>query len=399
VLLVVAVGSNFSWIYTLKSKKNQYTSSGRDPLIFSQHLSNISCRWNNERTFCNLDGVNYACVFIPGSVQFSKIHRAPTADCLSGEWSWGVCSGGRFLCKDLTVVRFINLYRNLSVHDLAAQWGYCPDADDSNVSRTVEVVENVVTSSMTIQLMRHTVQRKRVLVAQTVGLGKYLQLFHVLSPSNRRWCFIHGYDYLSAIGIYAGRQEWHSTYNKAFVLQYVLQLYAHNYDFLFLIDADALVINPYFCVEHLLSSHQLLTAHVGDPAHHFLHPWDKNAGIVLFNLRHQKIHHLATQWAQRSLEACKNHTDVPDGRSSSTLDDQSILHDILMNYGNSDELWALLPILKNHVTNSSSSDIIQHVEHILRPDGGDWTGDSVTRRVAIGIRLVDRIKWPPSHWR
>lgn len=91
--------------------------------------------------------------------------------------------------------------------------------------------------------------------------------------------------------------------------------------------------------------------------------------------------------------------DVPDGRSSSTLDDQSILHDILMNYGNSDELWALLPILKNHVTNSSSSDIIQHVEHILRPDGGDWTGDSVTRRVAIGIRLVDRIKWPPSHWR
>ena len=35
------------------------------------------------------------------SIQSERFDRAPSADCLSGEYSWEVCSGGQFLCSDV----------------------------------------------------------------------------------------------------------------------------------------------------------------------------------------------------------------------------------------------------------------------------------------------------------
>ena len=35
------------------------------------------------------------------SIQSERFDRAPSADCLSGEYSWEVCRGGQFLCSDV----------------------------------------------------------------------------------------------------------------------------------------------------------------------------------------------------------------------------------------------------------------------------------------------------------
>jgi len=61
------------------------------------------CRWNHDRTSCNLHGLSYNCAPVPGSLQFSRSDRAPLENCLSGENSWGVCSGGQFMCESSNV--------------------------------------------------------------------------------------------------------------------------------------------------------------------------------------------------------------------------------------------------------------------------------------------------------
>jgi hypothetical protein len=83
----------------------------------------------------------------------------------------------------------------------------------------------------------------RVIVAQTCGMGKYEELLKETRLVNEKYARAHGYDYLAVIGLYSGTTEWHSTFNKAFVLESVLRAETH-YDLLFYLDADAMVINP-----------------------------------------------------------------------------------------------------------------------------------------------------------
>ena len=65
----------------------------------SDHLPALaSCFWSEESTSCSLNYVNYTCELIPGCPQIRRNDPAPSKGCLPGPYSWGVCSGGRFLC-------------------------------------------------------------------------------------------------------------------------------------------------------------------------------------------------------------------------------------------------------------------------------------------------------------
>ena len=72
------------------------------PTKSSSISTHVSCHWNEDRTICSLNGVDYACVIIPGHQQWQRTERAPSSDCLSGEHSWGVCRNGQYLCKKFT---------------------------------------------------------------------------------------------------------------------------------------------------------------------------------------------------------------------------------------------------------------------------------------------------------
>ena len=78
-------------------KKNKRENLGDDTHATLQTI--IDCR-EHRSTFCSLNGVNYTCVSVPGSLQSERSDLAPSEDCLSGEYSWEVCRGGQFLCRD-----------------------------------------------------------------------------------------------------------------------------------------------------------------------------------------------------------------------------------------------------------------------------------------------------------
>ena len=79
------------------------------PTMSSSISTDVSCSWNNDRTICSLNGVNYVCVVVPHHVQTQRIELAPSSDCLGGEYSWGVCRDGQFLCKNFTAEVLWNL--------------------------------------------------------------------------------------------------------------------------------------------------------------------------------------------------------------------------------------------------------------------------------------------------
>ena len=56
------------------------------------------CR-RKRSSFCSLYGFNYTCIRVPDAACHAQNQRAPSDDCLGGELSWGVCSQGKFLCK------------------------------------------------------------------------------------------------------------------------------------------------------------------------------------------------------------------------------------------------------------------------------------------------------------
>jgi len=62
----------------------------------------------------------------------------------------------------------------------------------------------------------------RVVVAQTCGHGAYLPLLAETRRVNERYALGQGFAYLIVTGLYHGNTEWHSTFNKAFILRAVL---------------------------------------------------------------------------------------------------------------------------------------------------------------------------------
>lgn len=235
-----------------------------------------------------------------------------------------------------------------------------------------------------VKLPRKLSQEHRVIVAQTCGHGKYSLLLRETRKVNEQFAMSQGFDYMSVVGLYYGSTEWHSTFNKAFILKAILDETA--YDILFYLDADAMVINPSF---PLLASFPL--AYNGRQAETFLlaahgssprHPCNFNAGVLVWNLSHPLVHNVSSIWVDRSLRSMQNRG----------LDDQSLLWDILRQLLTHKEQWSILPELENHDRRKNIA--TKNIAHILRPTGpGDWSGDTVLARVKSARLLASSIKW------
>lgn len=70
-----------------------------DPAPMISDLHAISGCSEKRSTFCNLHGASFTCVRFPGFYLSSWYDGTPSRDCLDGKFSWGVCSGGKILCK------------------------------------------------------------------------------------------------------------------------------------------------------------------------------------------------------------------------------------------------------------------------------------------------------------
>uniref|UniRef100_A0A7S0XNY4 Nucleotide-diphospho-sugar transferase domain-containing protein n=2 Tax=Hemiselmis andersenii TaxID=464988 RepID=A0A7S0XNY4_HEMAN len=321
----------------------------------------VNCLWNHQIYQCAAGG----------PYQTEKDEAAPSGECLDGFHSWNVCRNRTFLCKA----------PGLSTRDVMHHFGHCPSSLRTN--RTEMVVTRMETKYPEVDLeWWRSGGSSRVLVAQAVGLGNYQRLFAISSPAVRRWCMLHDYDYISAIGHFVGDKEWHSCFNKVFLLQLARKEMHNLYDFFFYMDADAVIVNPSFCVESILSPHQLLAAQVGGDRHK---SWQKNDGVALYNLNHPLAQHLSDTWVQRSYSSIGN---------KSRTADQKEWYDILQTYGE-EEGWPLrelLPVLPFAASDGSRG--FDNVLHVIREDMFDWTGSSVKDRAERMRRAIAGIEWP-----
>ncbi|KAJ1477080.1 hypothetical protein T484DRAFT_1964133 [Baffinella frigidus] len=242
----------------------------------------------------------------------------------------------------------------------------------------------------------------RVLVMQTCGEGKYEQLLRVTRLANERWAGQQGYDYLSVVGNYAalhfqhGGREWLSTFNKAWMVAEIVNMSRPSYDYVFYMDGDAMVTDPLWDVRTLPSSLAgvMFAAHSGGSDE----PWNINAGVMLWDLRHEVV----TDWVARCAAVIEAAME-----GNPPWDDQALLQ-----YALRDKLHALgLPknnktqpginglqagrkagivaVLPNHWPSHAG----QIVHHIMRPPGDAWSGNSVATRIAQASRDFEAIQW------
>ena len=145
----------------------------------------LDCR-QRRGTSCNLHGVNYTCVQVPGSMQFEKSDRAPSSDCLSGEYSWEVCSGGQFLCKRSPVRLRTGLQVNATIS--ASKFASAKEsASGKNSSINVPKVLKVYNLNIHPQQQR---QWELVLSSAGMILTEKKEEAHVLigNPEDRHAC-------------------------------------------------------------------------------------------------------------------------------------------------------------------------------------------------------------------
>ena len=251
---------------------------------------------------------------------------------------------------------------------------------------------------------KHTVEREwvrfvaprhnasaRVLVMQTSGHGKYEALLKTTRIANERWAAKHGYDYLSVTVVYHGGREWLSTFNKAFMVAEALN--SSRYDLVFYMDADALVRTLDWDVRSVIpegSKPTLLFAHPGSNEG----PWDINAGVMLWDLRHARSAAVVADWVDR----CTRILDAA-GEGQPWFDDQALLHHTLrdllgqmgfagVNDGSVEGRRAAgaLGIVAS-LPNPGGA-----VVHLLRSSATDWSGDSVAGRVEAARKIVAGLK-------
>lgn len=154
----------------------------------------------------------------------------------------------------------------------------------------------------------------RLLMAQYSGFGEYAQFLNWISPVHQEYAKQHGYDYVILQGTlldFVGIQpdcmsNLRATFDKIPLLEMAHSL-KHKYDYVLVLDTDAMIVDHYQW-EELLPSQQMLAAQ-RVMRYDLSNTWDVNAGVTLWNLHHADFEELVKRWKQLSLFG----TDVVDG--------------------------------------------------------------------------------------
>lgn len=203
----------------------------------------------------------------------------------------------------------------------------------------------------------------KVLVAQTVANGPYLPLLETSRPANKAYAMAAGYDYMSLVGVAYGRAGQLSTFNKVFILDMLVR--QGEYDVVFYLDADALVVNPAFRVEDVAPGWAMLTACQGGTSA----TWNMNIGVFIWNLRHPRTPSFVAAWRDASVRAIW----------WNRKDDQNIIHRLLREMPE-DERAGMVD-LKTGPEYDLFNYSGPNVYHFMRESSRDWTGNSVEGRV------------------
>jgi hypothetical protein len=117
-------------------------------------------------------------------------------------------------------------------------------------------------------------------------------MLDALQSTHLAYAAQRGFHYLRWDGLMKGRQAWHATYNRIFLLHALHE--SRRYEWVLFLDPDAIVRDPRLNVEDLLDDrYAVLGCRGGDDPDLF---WDINIGVAFFNLRHKEFGSLMKEW-------------------------------------------------------------------------------------------------------
>jgi len=230
----------------------------------------------------------------------------------------------------------------------------------------------------------NTTAARRVLIAQYTGLdAAYLEFTNITQRANKAYAKKWNYDYLLMKGTaFNSNQVGISAYNKLSVLRKTID--AKVYDVLLILDSDAVIVDMHKDVLDLMPESMLLTAcrnHEKDSPH----TWEINNGVTLWNLKHERIEEVYTEWYRRLI--------IRIGKKNLIPSDQAELHDILKEYGEEKRKTIVNAIYTYHFRFHEGS----FVKHIVRSKSSTWISvqDDLIRRKTILQEAVRDVctKW------
>jgi len=225
---------------------------------------------------------------------------------------------------------------------------------------------------------------RKVLIAQYTGLdAAYLEFTNITQRANKAYAKKWNYDYLLMKGTaFNSNQVGISAYNKLSVLRKAID--AKVYDVLLILDSDAVIVDMHKDVLELMPESMLLTAcrnHESDSPH----TWNINNGVTLWNLRHERMEEVYTEWYIRLV--------IRMGKKNLIPSDQAELHEVLKEYGEEKRKTIVNAIYTYHFRFHEGS----FVKHIVRSKSSTWISaqDDLIRRKTILQEAVRDVctKW------
>ena len=184
----------------------------------------------------------------------------------------------------------------------------------------------------------------KIKVIQTSdGKSRYTDLLDISSNINKLYCMKHGYDYQQFNGIKRGCHDWHSTFNRLYIINEILENNDNDIDWVVYVDADAVVnlfdrkLEDIILHENNIDKLLLICGWGQEPQ-----SYSKiNAGVFFLNVKHTNAKNIISAWISLfELIVDKNmlqKSEIPFGIhiKNKIVDDQlllSILIDILHSF-------------------------------------------------------------------
>lgn len=180
---------------------------------------------------------------------------------------------------------------------------------------------------------------------QTADPHRYKRMLDATSRTVIEYCRRHGFAYENYVGIKRGFHGAHATFNRMFMLEELMER-GHRGWALYM-DADAYVQDLDFDLRAYLndkSAHSAIMATIpGESV-----PWHINAGVLFFNLGHERAVALLRDWKRRYMavsdERLRGLTSVWDHEN-----DQTMLYEALDQHPTLREPVLFVdPLLFNH---------------------------------------------------
>mmetsp|Transcript_13614 Transcript_13614/g.19838 ORF Transcript_13614/g.19838 Transcript_13614/m.19838 type:complete len:386 (+) Transcript_13614:119-1276(+) len=205
---------------------------------------------------------------------------------------------------------------------------------------------------------------RKLLIGHYSGVGdKYEMMLDIASTTSKAYGRRWGVDVLKMKGVALGPAPEFAGANKIEIIQTAMDASA-QYDTLFLLDADAIIIDLDLDFLSLIQD-KMLAAHRVNQSH-AIHTWDVNNGVTLWNLKHPKTKQIVDEWKDRWLQRVDTHHDK-------WISDQDPMQELLKEKSDEERSHMIHSMASPDGSLGRDADHIA-VKHFKRSAMFDWAG-------------------------